>query len=258
MRSRLLGIAVGLVLALTACGSATPGSAGATPAGSGSPKADSTPQTVPAGCGSGEAKDVESALRIIKDGPECPGSTNRFWHQQLGDKWTDAKFISYDDGSRPASKCAEDGNPDDFADNAFYCPLDDIVAFSNQLMDRLYREGGPYLPVVVLQHELGHRANHLAGTTGVVSRSEENQADCEAGVTTKFARSADRLPVSDALKSAKLLFELGDVSNFGNETASDPGAHGTPPQRLIAYGRGYFGGIRSCVAVGRNPAGHAA
>ena len=255
---RLLGCLVGLVLAATACGTSTAGSSGsqASPRAGATPAADNTTQGVPPGCGSGVASDEDGALRIIKDNADCPGSTNRFWQQQLGSKWTAPTFISYDDGSLPASKCADGGKPDDFADNAFYCPLDDVVAFSNQLMDRLYRTGGPYLPVVVLQHELGHRANHLADMQGVVSRSEENQADCEAGATTKFALAAGRLPATDALKSARLLFELGDTSNFGDETANDPGAHGSPPQRVIAYGRGYFQGIGACDDLGRSPTGH--
>jgi predicted metalloprotease len=254
MRSRrLLGCVVGLLLAVTGCGAVTTGTARAPSA---TPSADSTPQGVPAGCGSGQARDLDSTLRIIKDGPDCAGSTNRFWQQQLGSRWTPAKFISYDDGHLPDSKCAEGGAPADFADNAFYCPLDDVVAFSNQLMDRLFANGGPYLPVVVLQHELGHRANHLGHTVGVVSRSEENQADCEAGATTHFAENAKRLPLADVFRSAGLLFKLGDVSNFGDETANDPGAHGTPPQRLFAFTRGYVQGIGICDDLGRNPTGH--
>jgi predicted metalloprotease len=249
-----LGI-VGLLLAVTACGTGT-GTSTRSPGAAASPTAGSTPVAVPADCGSGIARDVDSALRIIRDGADCPGSTNRFWRAQLGDRWTDAKIISYDDGDIPASKCGEGGTAADFADNAFYCPLDDVVAYSNQLMARLYREGGPYLPVVVLQHELGHRANKIDGQVGVVSRSEENQADCEAGATTRFAYNAKRLPGSDALRSAKLLFELGDVSNFGDETANDPDAHGTPPQRVAAYARGYFQGITICDDLGRNPTGH--
>lgn len=43
----------------------------------------------------------------------------------------------------------------------------------------------PYLRVVVLEHELGHRADAIAGVVGVVSRAKENQADCDAGATTK-------------------------------------------------------------------------
>jgi predicted metalloprotease len=256
---RLLACVVGLLLAVPACGGISTGSGNSrTQRGSASPTADSTPVAQPADCGTGEARDLESALRIIKDGTECAGGTNRFWNERLGDKWTTPKIISYDDGDLPDSKCAEDGEPEDFADNAFYCPLDDVVAFSNQLMNRLIAEGGPYLPVVVLQHELGHRANHIGDLTGVVRRSEENQADCEAGAASKFARDSKRLPRTDALKSALLLFQLGDVSNFGDETADEPGAHGTPPQRLISYGRGYFQGVGVCDDLGRDPAGHSA
>ncbi|HSP37118.1 MAG TPA: neutral zinc metallopeptidase [Frankiaceae bacterium] len=259
MRGRLLGGVVGLLLALTACGGAPADSSGpqrSAPGRTSSPGADSTPQSVPPGCAGGQARDLDNALRIIKDGPECPGSTNQFWQKQLGDKWTTPTIISYDDGTLPDSKCADGGNPDDFSDNAFYCPLDDKVAYSNQLMERLFQKGGPYLPVVVLQHELGHRADHIADIVGVVSRSEENQADCDAGANTKFSLNAGRLPFTDALKSAQLLFELGDVSNFGAETANDPGAHGSPPQRLTAYGRGYFQGLGICDNLGRNPTGH--
>ena len=56
----------------------------------------------------------------------------------------------------------------------------------------LYATGGPYLPVVVLEHELGHRANEIDDTIGPISRSEENQADCDAGVTTAYARTAQQ------------------------------------------------------------------
>lgn len=260
MRSRLLGIAVGLLLATTACGSTTTGSAGSTgsqPRTSASPAVGSTPQGVPPNCGSGIPTTAEDALRIIKDGPECPGSTNQFWQRRLGDKWTTPKIISYDDGDLPDTKCADGGKPEDFVDNAFYCPEDDLIAYSNQLMQRVFQQGGPYLPVVILQHELGHRANRIADQVGVVSRSEENQADCEAGADTHFAKNAGRLPGTDALKSALLLFQLGDVSNFGDETANDPGAHGTPPQRVEAYGVGYFRGLSACKRIGEDPSGHA-
>src|SRR3954464_10123271 len=121
MRSRFLGVVVGLMLVTAACGSTTTGSAGTQPATSASPAADSTPQTVPPNCGGGIPPDVQGALRIITDGPDCPGSTNQFWRRQLGDKWTTPTIISYDDGDLPDSTCADGGNPEDFVDNAFYC-----------------------------------------------------------------------------------------------------------------------------------------
>lgn len=258
MPSRVMGCVVGLLLVVTtACGSASlPGGAAPDAGPSASPSVDSTPRTEPVDCGTGQARDLESAMRIITDGDDCAGSTNRFWRQELGDRWTTPKIFSYDDGDIPETTCAEDATAEDFADNAFYCPLDDVIAYSNQLMERLFQQGGPYLPVVVLQHELGHRANNLADNEGVVSRSEENQADCQAGASTRFALRADRLPATDVLKSMRLLFELGDVSNFGDEMADEPGAHGTPPQRVIAYSRGFGFGVDNCARLGQDPTGH--
>lgn len=259
MRSRVLGVVVGLALATTACGAVTTGSSGGAPHAAGrSPTAGSTPQTVPPDCSSGVAKTVDDALRIITDGPDCPGSTNRFWRHQLGDTWTTPTILSYDDGDVPDSKCAEGGDPEEFTQNAFYCQLDDKILYSNQLLDRVFAEGGPYLPVVTLEHELVHRADFLGHTLGVVTRSEENQADCGAGATTRFAREAGRLPRTDVLRSALLFFQLGDTSHFGDETANDPSAHGSPGQRVTAFSRGYFQGLGVCDDIGRDPNGHAA
>src|SRR4051812_27319608 len=109
---RVLGCVVGLMLSLPACGTITTGSSNSQArAGSASPTADSTPMAEPSTCGTGRAHDLESALRIVQDGPECAGSTNRFWREKLGNRWTTPKLISYDDGDLPDSKCAEGSSP---------------------------------------------------------------------------------------------------------------------------------------------------
>jgi predicted metalloprotease len=200
---------------------------------------------------------MASTLAILTDPANCPGSVNQFWTEQLGSAWTMPTFIAYSDGQVPRDACgAADGNADDFADNAFYCPTDDTVAYSRDLLDSLLQKGGPFLPVVVLMHELGHRADHIAGVVGPISRSEENQADCSAGVETAFARTANRLPFTDVLGGAKLLFDLGDRRHFGSELASSPDAHGSPTQRLIAYTRGYAQhDIKACRSIGQSPTG---
>jgi hypothetical protein len=166
-------------------------------------------------------------------------------------------FVPYRDGQAPRDACgAADSNADDFADNAFYCAADDTVAYSTDLLNGLYKKGGPFLPVVVLMHELGHRADRIAGAVGPISRSEENQADCSAGVETAFARTAHRLPFTDVFGAARLLFQLGDTRHFGSELASSPDAHGTPAQRLIAYTRGYAQDkISVCRKIGQSQTG---
>ena len=211
--------------------------------------------SLPPGC-SGMAVDLKTTVAVLTDGAQCPGSVNSYWTEQLGAKWTEPTFIAYRDGEIPETECAEgSSDPDDFADNAFYCPLDDTISYSEDLLDELYEQGGPYLPVVVLEHELGHRASKIAGTVGVISRSEENQADCLAGVTTAYARTAQRLPLSDVVSAAKLLYRLGDTRNFGTQNADSPDAHGNPAQRVVAFGRGYFQDIDTCHALGESKTG---
>jgi len=207
-------------------------------------------------CSTGLARDLDSALAILTDPPGCAGSLNSYWRQQLGSRWTPVRFIGYEDGDVPSDACgAQVRDPRELADNAFYCPQDDTIAYSKNLLSQLYETGGPYLPVVVLEHELGHRANALADVVGVVPRAEENQADCDAGVTTKYARKAGRLPFSDVVSSAQLLYKLGDRRRFGQEQATDPSAHGTPGQRLVAFTKGYTFGLGSCRKLGQREDG---
>ncbi len=252
---RIGGLAAAATLAVSACGSSAVGSVSGT--ASGSPPASSTSSPVPAGCHSGVAHDLPSTLAILTDPSNCPGSVNAFWTVQLGAQWTTPTFVAYHDGQVPQDACGTaDANASDFSDNAFYCPTDDTVAYSRELLDGLYQKGGPFLPVVVLMHELGHRADHILGVTGPISRSEENQADCSAGVETAFARTAHRLPFTDVLGAAKLLFQFGDTRHFGSELASSPDAHGTPAQRLIAYSRGYLQDkISVCRTIGQSATG---
>jgi hypothetical protein len=256
---RIGGAIAGATLALSACGSSTAGGASGTVSGTvnSSVSPSSAASAATSGCHNGVAHDLTSTLAILTDPSTCAGSVNAFWTGQLGSRWTKPTFIAYDDGQVPQDACGTaDGNASDFSDNAFYCPTDDTVAYSRELLGGLYQKGGPFLPVVVLMHELGHRADHILGVTGPISRSEENQADCSAGVETAFARTAHRLPFTDVLGGAKLLFQLGDTRNFGSELASSPDAHGSPAQRLIAYSRGYLQhNIKVCRTIGQSPTG---
>jgi predicted metalloprotease len=246
--------------AASACGSSAGSSASGTlntsPTPSGAGSSPAAP-ALPAGCHGGVAHDIHSALEILTDPSDCPGSVNAFWTEQIGAQWTTPTFVAYSDGTLPQDACGTaDGNASDFSDNAFFCPTDDTVAYSRELLDGLYQKGGPFLPVVVLMHELGHRADHILGVTGPISRSEENQADCSAGTETAFARTAHRLPFTDVLGAAKLLYQLGDTRHFGSELASSSDAHGTAAQRLIAYSRGYLqDNLKVCRTIGRSATG---
>jgi predicted metalloprotease len=232
---------------LAGCGDAGPSGSGDEPAAAG---------RVAGQCG-GRATDLAGALRIVTDPTGCPGAVNTFWRSQLGDAWTPPRIVQYRNGEVPAVACATaDPDPDQFANNALYCPADDSVAFSVEFMNELAAMD-PNYPLYVLLHELGHRADRIAGTVGVVSRAEENQADCLTGLQVNAAEDAERLDLLDAFQGAVLFFSLGDARGgwFDREAAAAPDAHGTPRQRAQAFGFGYLRDLDYCNGLGRSPTG---
>jgi len=237
---------------LSGCGPADGGAPVTTGSSSAAPPSAGT-ATDPA-CG-GPATTEDGALKVITGPIGCPGGVNTFWSQQLGAVWTVPRFISYRDGEIPNDACgADDKNADDFKGNAFYCADDDTVAYSQNFLAQLEKEGGPSFPMFVLMHELGHRVSKLTNRQGVVSRSEENQADCLAGTEAKFAHDAGRLPGIDFLKGSVLFFSLGD-SWFHKESPSDPDAHGKPEQRVTAFATGYRQNTAACFKLGQSTSG---
>ncbi|WP_396230788.1 neutral zinc metallopeptidase, partial [Frankia sp. EI5c] len=195
---------------------------------------------------------------LITESADCPGSVNGYWRGQLGAIWTAPHYVPYRNGEIPKIACA-DGvtDPRAFADNALYCTLDDTVAYSMDFMAELSQTGGPSYPAFVIMHELGHRADKLGGTLGVVSRAEENQADCLAGNQAHHAVEAGRLTSNEAMNGAMLFYSLGDTRGgwFDQEGSTAPDAHGTPTQRAQAFSLGYQQSIDTCRRIGQSPNG---
>lgn len=211
-------------------------------------------------CG-GTTATLSGALAVITDPIGCPGGVNTYYSEQLrplGVTWTAPRFIAYRDGQIPQDACgAKDPQAADFESNAFYCRLDDTVAYSSDFLGLLDAKGGPTYPMFVLMHELGHRATTLTHRTGAVSRSEENQADCLAGAESRFTHDAGRTGTFNIVKGGYLFFSLGDSGGkwFGDEPSTAPDAHGTPRERAEAFALGYFKGINECWKVGASQDG---
>ncbi|MCM3925564.1 metalloprotease [Frankia sp. AiPs1] len=208
-------------------------------------------------CGA-KVTDVQDVERLINEPVGCPGGLNTFWHGELGDAWTAPRFVPYHDGEVPDDACGRQVNdPRQFADNALYCTLDDTVAYSVDFLDELAQVGGPTYPLFVLMHELSHRGDRIGGNLGVVSRAEENQADCFAGRQASAAHDAGRIAVSDAVQGALLFYSLGDTRGgwFSQEPASAPDAHGSPRQRAQAFAFGYLRDSSTCHKIGQSETG---
>jgi predicted metalloprotease len=84
--------------------------------------------------------------------------------------------------SQSGPKCAS--SYDDVAGNAFYCKLDDSVAWdSTGLLPELQKKYGDFVIPIVLAHEFGHAVQQRSGyfDQNKLTVSSELQADCFAG-----------------------------------------------------------------------------
>ncbi len=129
------------------------------------------------------------------------------------------------------------------ANNAFYCPADDYVAFDRAWLEGMYDQIGDGAVWVVIPHEFGHAAQRRFGqqATGI---DKELQADCFAGAFVAWAinSGAAKQEPGDA---DEMLADLTAVADPTDQWWL-PDAHGTAIQRQQAFVRGNNGGAGAC------------
>jgi predicted metalloprotease len=135
----------------------------------------------------------------------------------------------------------------DIAQNAFYCPSDDLIAWDDvNLIPKLYEEFGGFTLGIVFAHEFGHAIQTRAGTRGPTVLLEL-QADCFAGAWARDVEDGNSeffdLTVQDLDKAVAGFLELRDGVGVG---ASDPAAHGTGFDRIGSFADGYEQGAEYC------------
>jgi predicted metalloprotease len=109
--------------------------------------------------------------------------------------------------------------------------------------------------VTSLAHEWGHHIQHLLGvvdakgtidslspdTQPLTSREVELQADCYAGLFSRYARDTGWLSDHDLAEAMAVRERVGDFE------VSNPGHHGTPEQRREWFLRGFIHySMRAC------------
>ncbi|TFV65034.1 UNVERIFIED_ORG: hypothetical protein E4P37_11760 [Bacillus sp. AZ43] len=136
--------------------------------------------------------------------------------------------------------------PEEVADNAFYDPECDVIAFDRALLEELADEYGRFLVPVVMAHEFGHA---MQARFGFAERAilDETQADCLAGAWTAWVAAGEAEHVSIRRP------ELDDVVRgfllLRDDVGSDPDdtqAHGSYFDRVSAFYEGFDGGMASC------------
>jgi predicted metalloprotease len=137
---------------------------------------------------------------------------------------------------------------DDVAGNAFYCKLDDSVAWdSTGLLPELQKKYGDFVIPIVLAHEFGHAVQQRSGffDQNKLTVSSELQADCFAGGWSRHAQDDGVFEVN-AAELDKSLAGILDLRDSPGQSAKDPSAHGSGFDRVSAFQDGYDNGVEKC------------
>ncbi len=162
-------------------------------------------------------------------------------------------YVAY--GPRnPLPACGEEPiTYQDIAENALYCPSEDLIAWDRVgLMPQLLRDHGALTAGIVMAHEFAHAIQARADVSGATV-TLELQADCFAGawVADVDDRLATFATAGDALDQA--LAGLLDLRDQIGVAASDPQAHGSGFDRINAFQQGFEQTTSACVGYEETP-----
>jgi predicted metalloprotease len=159
----------------------------------------------------------------------------------------------------------------------FYCPVDkhvylDKTFFRDMLQGQLGAKGGLFSEAYVLAHEYGHHVQDLLGTLGKVRTQQgpqsdavrlELQADCFAGVWTKYATEAPDesgqpyildltdQDIANALDAARAVGDDRIQQRTSGRVNPDQWTHGSAEQRMRWFKKGMSSGtVRGCDTFG--------
>lgn len=173
------------------------------------------------------------------------GLLEQYWRTTLptlGGRYRPLRGYTYyrsDQGGGPA--CGEEPAP---ANNAFYCPVGDFIAWDETgLMIPYYVQGGDFAASFVLAHEFGHAMQARLPRQEPAGVLRELQADCFAGAWSRWVSRRGLMDPGDLDEATLAVFSARDVPGT---PWTDPRAHGSGFQRTRAFGDGFEGDVRQC------------
>ncbi len=145
-----------------------------------------------------------------------------------------------------------DGDPDNVANNAFYCfpqsgGAGDNIVYDRTLLETLAADYGRFLPALVMAHEFGHAVQARQAPPSELSIVYETQADCYAGAWTGWVAQDNaqhfniRAPELDGVVRGFLL-----LRDEPGSAADDDSAHGSYFDRVSAFQEGFDSGLAAC------------
>lgn len=136
----------------------------------------------------------------------------------------------------------------DVAGNAFFCKIDDSVAWdASGLLPDLQKKYGDFVIPIVLAHEFGHAVQQRSGffDQNTLTVSSELQADCFAGAWARHAQDEKIFEVDGSALDTALAGIL-DLRDTPGTDAADASAHGSGFDRVSAFQDGYDSGASQC------------
>jgi predicted metalloprotease len=175
-----------------------------------------------------------------------------FWGEQFP-KLYDKDFKPVGGGLYALTPDSESGpecasNYGDVAGNAFYCKLDDSVAWdASGLLPDLQKKYGDFVIPIVLAHEFGHAVQQRSGyfDQNKLTVSSELQADCFAGAWSKHAQD-DKVFDVNAADLDRALAGILDLRDSPGTNVQDPSAHGSGFDRVSAFQDGFDNSVEKC------------
>jgi predicted metalloprotease len=177
-----------------------------------------------------------------------------FWStalpQDFGKQFTPVKkLISYDSNGTDIKVCG--GQDSQGVENAFYCPVDDSVAWDRgALLPSLDKMFGPMAVVTVFAHEMGHAIQFRLGSVNQATPTivKEQQADCYAGAFMRWVAggNAPHFQLSTGAGLNQVLATMMFIRDQVGSTATDDQAHGSAFDRVTAFQFGFQSGPVRC------------
>jgi predicted metalloprotease len=194
---------------------------------------------------------------VASDDPEAVveaaiDDVSAFWRTEFpdvyGGRFEDlAGFYPYGPDTEPPPCGTPPPDYEQIADNAFYCPSDDIIAWdASSLIPELNENFGSFTVAIVIAHEFGHA---IQARADAFDRSVdlELQADCFAGAWTARVQAGDATGFSpDDVDLDQAVAGIIAVRDAPGTSADDPVAHGSGFDRVAAFQDGNQRGAESC------------
>ena len=149
--------------------------------------------------------------------------------------------VPYRRGTVPDLGCnIRNDPPEKWARNAVYCRADEKIAYDVELIIEEGRQFGILPALLILAHEWGHHIQALINDMRAPSISLELGADCYLGMFAAYVDSKGlfKNELGSATGSLRTSVASAFLSGHTYQQWFDPGVHGTPRERAVAFKEG--------------------